>query len=167
MTKKNRRVKLSSLIVVGEGPHDKAFINHMKDIYDHRTSEQKVKVESADGGSPKDILRAVVKNMHAEYDRKSVLMDSDIAISQQNRDFARKHQIEIIQSAPWCLEGMLLDAINKGVPDGNEACKRKLHPLLSGPPTKKASYKELFSKNIIDDSIKEQLIRLRKLLSNT
>jgi len=52
VAKRNRKVKLSSLIVVGEGPHDKAFINHMKDLYDNRTSGQKVKVESADGGSP-------------------------------------------------------------------------------------------------------------------
>jgi hypothetical protein len=167
MTKKNRRVKLSSLIVVGEGPHDKAFINHMKDIYDHQTSDQIVKVGSADGGSPKDILKSVVKHRHAEYDRKSVLMDSDVAISQQDRDFARKNKIEIIESKPWCLEGMLLDALDECVPNGNEACKRKFHPMLSGPPTNKASYKALFSKDTIDGSTKKQLVLLRKLLSNT
>jgi len=167
MAKKNRKVKLSSLIVVGEGPHDKAFINHMKDIYDHRTSGQKVKVESADGGSPRDILKSAVKNKHADYDRKYVLMDSDVAISQQDRDYARKHKIEIIQSEPWCLEGMLLGAIGERVPDGNEACKRKLHPMLSGLPTNKSSYGSLFTKAIIDGSEKEQLVRLRDLLSNT
>jgi hypothetical protein len=57
MTKKNRRVKLASLIVVGERPHDKAFINHIKDNYARRALDQTVKVELADGGSPRDILK--------------------------------------------------------------------------------------------------------------
>ena len=167
MAKKDRRVKLSSLIVVGEGPHDKAFICHLKDLYDNRNTGQKVKVESADGGSPKDILESVLKNRHADYDKKYVLMDSDITLSQQDRDFARKHRIEIIQSTPWCLEGMLLDALGERVPNGNDACKCKLHPMLAGAPTDKNSYKILFPKEEVDASEKEQLVTLRELLSNT
>ncbi|MEY8212222.1 MAG: hypothetical protein RPT00_08170 [Gammaproteobacteria bacterium] len=167
MAKRNIKVKLSSLIVVGEGPHDKAFINHMKDLYDNRTSGQKVKVESADGGSPRDILKSAVKSKHAEYDKKYVLMDSDVPVSQQDRDYARSRKIIIIQSTPWCLEGMLLDALGRQVPNGNNPCKQKLHPLLSGSATDKRSYAELFPKPFIDDSEKEQLVELRKLLSNT
>jgi hypothetical protein len=167
VAKGKRKVKLSSLIVVGEGPHDKAFINHLKDLYDHRNSGQKVKVESADGGSPRDILKSALKNKHADYDKKYVLMDSDVAVSQQDRDFARKNKIEIIQSTPWCLEGMLLDALGDRVPNGNEACKRKLHPMLAGAPTEKASYGNLFTKDFVDNSEKEQLVILRELLANT
>lgn len=155
------------MIVVGEGPHDKAFINHLKDLYDNRNTGQKVKIESADGGSPRDILKSALKNKHADYDKKYVLMDSDIAVTQQDRDFARKHKIEIIQSTPWCLEGMLLDALGERVPDGNEACKRKLHPMLAGTPTDKNSYRSLFPKEVVDESESEQLIILRELLSNT
>ena len=166
MVKRNKKVKLSSLIIVGEGPHDKAFINHLKDLYDSRTTGQKVKVESADGGSPRDILKSAIKNKHAEYDRKFVLMDSDVAISQQDRDFARKNRIEIIQSEPWCLEGMLLDALGHQVPDGNLACKQKLHLMLSGAPTSKLSYANLFTKEVVDLSNKKQLVILRELLAN-
>ncbi|TOB29846.1 hypothetical protein, partial [Vibrio parahaemolyticus] len=70
------------------------------DLYDNRNTGQKVKVESADGGSPRDILKSALKNRHADYDKKYVLMDSDVAVSQQDRDFARKNRIEIIQSTP-------------------------------------------------------------------
>ena len=52
MAKKQRRIQCSSLIVVGEGPHDKAFINHMKSLYDSRNTGQTVKVESAMGRFP-------------------------------------------------------------------------------------------------------------------
>ncbi|TBR37399.1 RloB domain-containing protein [Marinomonas agarivorans] len=167
MAKKNRRVKLSSLLIVCEGPHDKAFINHLKDLYDNRNTGQKVKVESADGGSPRDILKSASKNKHADYDKKYVLMDSDIPVTQQDWDFARNHKIEIIQSTPCCLEGMLLDALGEQVPDGNSACKGKFHSMLEGAPTEKKSYSIRFSKEIVDGSEKEQLVTLRKLLSNT
>jgi len=33
---RRRKVKVSTLLVVGEGPHDKAFINHMKGVFDSR-----------------------------------------------------------------------------------------------------------------------------------
>jgi len=167
VSKRNRKLKLSSLIVVGEGPHDKAFINHLKDLYDLRNTGQRVKVESADGGSPRDILKSVLKNMHADFDKKYVLMDSDVVVTQQDRDFARKNKIEIIQSTPCCLEGMLLDALGEQVPSGNEACKRKLHPMLAGVPSDKISYGNLFPKEFVDHSGKEQLVTLRELLSNT
>ncbi len=78
--KKSRRVKLASLIVVGEGAHDKAFINYMKSLYDGETG-QIVKVDSADGGSPKDIIKTTDrKYKHTAYDRRYILMDSDVPI---------------------------------------------------------------------------------------
>ena len=166
MQRKPRKVKLSSLIVVGEGPHDKAFINHMKGLYDHRESGQRVKVESADGGSPRDILKSAVKNKHAEYDKKYVLMDSDVPISQQDRDYAEKKRIEIIQSTPVCLEGMLLDALGLSVPNGNNECKQVFHRMLSGPPTEKDSYSQLFTKKMLNATTKKQLVTLKELLSN-
>jgi len=45
-----RRVQQSTLLVVGEGPHDKAFIEHMKSLYDSRDNGQKVTVKPGDGG---------------------------------------------------------------------------------------------------------------------
>ena len=153
--------------MMDQGPHDKAFINYLKDLYDNRNTGQKVKVESADGGSPRDIIKSALKSKHADYDKKYVLMDSDVAVSQQERDFARKHRVEIIQSTPWCLEGMLLDALGERVPDGNDACKRRFHPMLTGAPTDKNSYKNLFPKEVVDGSNKVQLVTLRELLSNT
>jgi len=164
--RKQRKVKLSSLIVVGEGPHDKAFISHMKSLYDNRQSGQKVKVESADGGSPRDILKSVVKNKHVEYDKKYVLIDSDVPICQQDRDYARKNKIEIIQSTPVCLEGMLLDALGFSAPNGNDECKQVFHSMLSGPPTEKDSYSQLFTKKMLNATTKEQLVTLKELLSN-
>ncbi|MFT4924240.1 MAG: hypothetical protein ACI8WB_000318 [Phenylobacterium sp.] len=166
MAKKIRKLKLASLIVVGEGPHDRAFLSHMKDLYDGRHTNQKVRIEAADGGSPSDILKTVIKHKQAAYDRKYVLMDSDVALSQQNRDYATKHKIIILQSQPVCLEGMLLEVLSQKAPVTNHACKAILHPQLSGFPTVKSSYTGLFTKVVLDQTAKVTIQSLRKILLN-
>lgn len=164
---KGRRPKVAALIVVGEGPHDEAFINHMKSLYDSRVSGQTVKVESADGGSPGDIINYVVKKKHIAYDRKVILMDSDIPLTAQDKKVANENGITIIQSTPLCLEGMLLDVLGQKIPDSSQACKNKLHPKLSGLPTAKSSYGVLFPKAVLDATPKAQIVDLKKYISNS
>ena len=167
MPRKRRQVKRATLIVVGEGPIEKAFIRHMKNLYDGQNTGQVVKVDSADGGSPADIIKTTVrKYSHAEYDRRYVLMDSDVNIRQQDYDAARKAKIDLIVSRPVCLEGMLLDVLGLPVPDTNASCKAALHPQLSGPPTQADSYAEKFPKPVLDAISKEQIVKLRKSISN-
>jgi len=168
MAKKQRRIQCSSLIVVGEGPHDKAFINHMKSLYDSRNTGQTVKIESAMGGSPLAIVKSALKNKHADYDKRYVLMDSDVEIPQQYLAYAKKNKVTIILSTPVCLEGMLLEVLELRVIEGatNTECKRRLHPMLSGEPTCKDSYVTLFTKQVLDDTEKEAIVDLRQLLAN-
>lgn len=161
-----RRVQQSTLLVVGEGPHDKAFIEHMKSLYDSRNNGQKVTVKPGDGGSPESILHTAIKERHISYDRRYVLMDSDLPLSDKARALSEKHKLVVIQSEPVCLEGMLLDALGQKVPGGNQACKARLHPQLAGKPTDKGSYAVLFDKPFLDNTSKEQLCTLRELLSN-
>ncbi|WP_250656067.1 hypothetical protein [Alkalimarinus coralli] len=164
--RKGRKVKLASLIIVGEGPHDKAFLNHMKRLYDGDTG-QTVKVDSADGGSPADIIKTTDrKYKHAAYDRRYILMDSDVTIRQQDRDRARKLKIQLVISEPICLEGMLLEVLGQKAPDNNDSCKAKLHPQLCGPPTNHNSYSECFPKLVLDKTNKEQIVTLRQIIAN-
>ncbi len=164
--KRQRRVKLASLIVVGEGACDKAFLNHMKDLYDSRETNQSVKVMAADGGSPRDIIRSVVKNKQAEYDKYYLLMDSDIPLTPENKTFASKNKVELILSTPLCLEGMLLDVLGQKAANNSQSCKAKLHPQLSGAATEKLSYRSLFPEAILTVTQKAQIIKLRRVLAN-
>lgn len=164
--KRNLKAQLTSLIVVGEGPHDKAFLKHMQKLYDGNTG-QKVKIDSADGGSPYDIINSTDrKHKHAAFDRRFILMDSDVTIRQQDWTLANNKRIEIITSEPICLEGMLLEVLNRRAPDNAQACKRTLHPELSGPATQPDSYAELFPKPVLDETPKQQIQRLKEVISN-
>jgi hypothetical protein len=103
MSRRIKKTLLSTLIIVGEGACEKAFLSHLKGLYSHNT-EQKIKLESADGGSPEDIVRtAIKKTKHIDYDRKYILIDSKTIA------MAKKAKIIIILSKPLCLEGMILE----------------------------------------------------------
>ena len=167
--KKIRRIKLATLLIVGEGVHEKAFLQHMKSLYDSENN-QAVKVDAASGGSPIEIIDDTIRKFnHADYSRKVILLDADVTIRQQDWDKARKNKIELIISDPVCLEGMLLEILGYKIPEFSSStdCKRRLHPLLAGEPTKALSYARLFPKEVLDVVIKEQIVRLKKLICNT
>lgn len=166
---KTKRVKLTTLLIVGEGIHEKAFLQHMKSIYDGENN-QTVKIDAASGGSPIEIIDDTIRKYnHADYDKKVILLDADITIRQQDWDKARKNNIELIISSPVCLEGMLLAILEYRVAEFSSAtdCKKRLHQLLSGDPTKSSSYAQSFSKSTLDSTTLNQIVRLRNLIGNT
>ena len=164
---KTRHIKKTTLIIVAEGAHDKAFLDHMKSVYDHRDSGQKVTINSADGGSPHDVIKtAIKKTSHAAYDQKYIFMDSDVAIKQQDLSLAKKNNIIVLLSEPLCLEGMLLDILGQRIPETSELCKRSLHPQLAGQPTEAKSYTVLFPQSILDVTTKQAIVDLKTLLIN-
>jgi len=166
MARKLRRALLSTLIIVGEGIHEKAFLSYLKSLYSANTN-QKVKVDSADGGSPEDIVRtAVKKSKGIAYDKKFILMDSDIEINDKTKKLAKENNITLILSEPLCLEGMLLRLLNISVPDSSKKCKALLHPKLDGKPTDRKSYENLITKEILENSKIEQIVLIIKILSN-
>lgn len=163
---RKRKVQLATLLVVGEGAHDKAFLNHMRDLVDGRETGQKIKVQSADGGSPRDIIKVATRSKHAAYDRRVVFMDSDVPVTVQDKKFSETHNVKLILCEPWCLEGMLLEILGENVPTGCILCKRKLHAKLSDVPIKKESYKELFTKPLLMACSKEQITQMIRIIKN-
>ena len=151
---------------MGEGPHDKAFVNHIKGLFDTRETEQTIKVQSADGGSPKDIIKSAIRSRHAAYDRRYVFMDTDVPITPSDKKYAREHKIGLILSEPLCLECMLLEVLGKRSAHNCQDCKERLHPMLFGSPTRKESYAELFPSEVLMASDKKQIQNLIRIISN-
>lgn len=79
----SRLVNKTTLLVMGEGEHDKAFLSHMRGIYHERRSGSKITLDFSSGGSPHDIIKDTVKkSRHVGYDKKFILMDSDVPVRQ-------------------------------------------------------------------------------------
>lgn len=162
-----KKVQLATLIVVGEGPCDKAFLVYMKSLYDVKETGQKVKLDAADGGSPEIMLKDMDrKYKHADYDKRVLFIDSDVEVTQEILARAKRLGIEIVQSKPLCLEGMLLDVLGFKIPKTSQGCKELLHPKLKGRATMANSYQELFAKDVLDKTDKEAIVRIIELLKN-
>ena len=168
MPRRNRtRRARKSLLIVGEGAQDRAFVEYLKSLYDGRETGQTVKVKAGDGGSPGDLLEKMIRRyQHIAHDRRVLLLDDDVQISGTARATARRHGIEMILSSPVCLEGMLLEVLGEPVPLKAQSCKSSLHPMLDGHPAEKRSYERSFPQSLLDQSANPALIRLRMLISN-
>ena len=165
--KPTRSANKTTLLVMGEGEHDKAFLSHMKGIYHERRSGSKITLDFSSGGSPHDIIKDTVKkSRHVDYDQKFILMDSDIPIKQEDIKAAKDSGIAILYSEPLCLEGMLLSILAQNIPSTAQKCKSVLHPQLSDKPALSKSYEPLFAKPVLDKTNHATVVTLRSLLGN-
>ena len=163
--RKPRSVNETTLLVMGEGEHDKAFLSHMKGIYHERRSGSKVTLDFSSGGSPHDIIKDTVKkSSHVDYDQKFILMDSDVPVKQQDIKMANDSGITILYSEPLCLEGMLLSVLAQSIPHTAQKCKSVLHPQLSDNPALSKSYEPIFAKPVLDKTNHATVVMLRSLL---
>lgn len=168
MPKKRRIVKKTTLLMVGEGVVDKAFIDHMRSLYVKTVANFSVVSDSADGGSPLGMINYLIrKTRHVQYDQKVLLLDSDIAITDEVKKAAKRGEVQLVLSKPICLEGMLLDVLNTtNIPDTAVRCKKQLHPMLNGSPVNKCSYQPLFAKAVLDTTHVKTIQRLIQYLTN-
>jgi len=162
MAKRIKKVVVPTLLIVGEGACEKAFLSHLKQLFSNNIN-QRVKVDSADGGSPyKIVYTTIKKTKHTKYNKKYILMDSDIVIDQKTKKLAKDNNINIIESTPICLEGMLLGVLGEKIPSRPDECKNSLYDKLSGPATDKNSYGSLFTKGLLENS---NVISIKKIVS--
>lgn len=163
-----RTTQQTTLIIVGEGECEKAFLEHLKSLYNERHSGKKIKIDYQGGGSPHDIIKYTQKTTrHIGYDEIYILMDSDVMVKDEDLKTAKDSNFIILYSTPLCLEGMLLKILNQSIPNTNDDCKKKLYPQLSGNPTQKESYLPLFDKTLIDKSDHSTLVKLKTLFAKT
>lgn len=166
--RKPRKTNKTTYLMMGEGEHDKAFLNHMKTLYYIRSLGIKITLDFSGGGSPHDIIKDTIKKtQNFEYSKKIILMDEDVTIKEQDRTLAKQKGIEILLSTPICLEGMLLTILNEKPPHTASKCKSMLHPMLSGNPAQPSSYSPLFAKPVLDNSHHSTIKTLREIFSKT
>ena len=162
------KVQKTTLLVMGEGECEKAFLEHFKSLYNERNSGKKIKIDHAGGGSPHDVIKYTKKvTQHIGYDNIYILIDSDVEVKNDDLKIANEKGFIILYSTPICLEGMLLKVLNQPIPNTNNDCKNKLYPQLSGNPTQKESYLSLFNKPVLDNSNHETIIQLKTILGKS
>lgn len=147
------RVTKETLLFVGEGYCERAFLTHVNGLYSKGLI--KTKIVTAKGKGPEHVINHAIscKRMD-DFDRVAVLIDLDLPCSTVVLKKAKAKGIMIIGSTP-CLEGFLLDILGVAKTNTNDGCKKIFGPLFKGDPTDRDSYSEHFKKSILDKARKK------------
>jgi hypothetical protein len=138
-----------TLLLVGEGDTEEAFLRHLRSLYCANRQGVAVTIRNAHGRGPQHIVAYAIRQ-NAGYDCRAVLMDTDIPWDDRTRKKARENGVTLIGSRP-CVEGMLLGILGQPVPNTSDACKLAITKKLPGVAlTKAESYRECFARPVLD-----------------
>lgn len=157
-----------TVLIVGEGSTEKAFLRHVKELYITRDMDVSVNIECGAGGSPRNVAEKAIRLCGSRgYDKCFILIDADIPLNADRKLLARmkrKPKIEILKSTP-CIEGLflsILDVIGNNSSDQYKSIFEATY-LSSDKKTDKQSYDKLFPKNVLDQK-RTQIRELNNIL---
>jgi len=133
-----------TLLIVGEGRHEEAFLKHLKRLYVARGCGLSVTIKNARGKGAKHVVDWTVRQIaNAAFDEVAVLLDTDKDWTQSVEKRARRHKIIVLASEP-CLEAMLLRVLGKHPIGDSKALKKKIAPYLNHDATQCENYRDSF-----------------------
>jgi hypothetical protein len=151
-----------TLLLVGEGLHDAAFLTHVKHHCAPRGSGLVVTVKNAHGkGALKVVNFAIRQRKNIHYDVCVVLVDTDTDYNKNVELLAKRNGIHLIASDP-CIEALLLRVIGKK-PGKASRLKAQFAPYVAGDPTNSQNYEENFGMKILKAASKTE-VTIRELL---
>ena len=162
MARKQHQVR-KTLLVVGEGDSEAAFLKHLRDLYCSSGDGVAVTVRNAHGKGPESVIdhTAGQARIHS-YDACVALLDTDIPWTEKLKNKARKSKIEMVGSTP-CFEGLLLSILGERPPTQSADCKKAIKQLVGIDLTDRQSYAVPFSKAVLD-AARQRITELDQLL---
>lgn len=146
-----KRTVQETVLVVGEGDTEKAFLDYLKSLYITRGCGVSVTVRNAHGKGPMHVVdTAIRQSKTGDYKVIAVLMDTDLPWTDDVQKLARKHKVYLIGATP-CIDGLLLQILDEQVPELSPRCKEVLHARLHRKPFVKEAYAQDFPKQLLDE----------------
>lgn len=146
------RHQRKTLLAVGEGKSDVAFLKYLRSLYCSGMKGVSLTVRNAFGKGPENVVETAISQAAiASYDNHICLMDTDIAWSPKILNKAKRKNIDLIGSTP-CLEGLLLTILSKQVPYGSTPCKQQLKAITTKDMFEPEDYAAFFSQAVLENS---------------
>lgn len=129
-----------TLLVVGEGADEVAFLNHVKQLYVPRGCGLSVKIKNAQGKGAKHVIEWTGRQMAiADYDVVAALLDTDTDWSPAVEKLAKRKRIQVLASEP-CFEALMLRVLEE-YPNGDAtALKKQFAPFVNHDATQSQNY---------------------------
>lgn len=163
---KGRRVirQRKTLLVVGEGATEAAFLSYLRRLYCSGKKGPKVTVKNAHGKGPEHVLDFAIRSQRGvAFDQVAVFLDTDIPWTDKLHKQAKLFKVELIGSTP-CIEGLFLKLLGQPVPVLSADCKKQLSSAINYNLLKTDEY-EMWCSLTLLDSLAAEDKNLYKLLS--
>ncbi|NBT45234.1 MAG: hypothetical protein EBT06_10000 [Gammaproteobacteria bacterium] len=135
---------LKTLLIVGEGYHDEAFLNHVKRLPGACGNGVKITIKNAHGKGALNVINYAERlSMNFGYDHVAALFDADTDWTPETAERAKRAKIQVLLSSP-CLEALLLRCLGKR-PATSNPLKAQLAHYVGNAPGKPESYVTYFS----------------------
>lgn len=151
MPARTRRSVSHTVLLVGEGTTEQAFLKHIKSLYISRGCGVGVTIRNAHGKGPDHVVDyAIGQCRNAAYDRVVTLLDTDLEMSAAARRRAGAKKLQIIGTSP-CIEGLLLAILGVHVPGSSAECKARCGGTLPARLTLPEDYQAHFPRDLLDE----------------
>ncbi len=160
------RVQKHTLLLVGEGYDEEAFLNYLKSQLVDREAGLVVKIKNAKGKGAKHVIEWTIRQAkQAEYDVVAALLDTDTDWTPAVQKQARSKKIVVLTSNP-CFEAMLLRLIGVTPEIDTKKLKKQFEPYVNGVSTVPENYAVYFSSDMLKNrrNLEKTIDELLKLL---
>ena len=139
-----------TLLLVGEGHHEEAFLRHVKGLYVPRSCGLSVKIKNARGKGAQHVVEWTAKQMtNAAYDACAALLDTDTDYTADVINFTYSRRIQLLPSKP-CLEAMLLRLLGEKPHPNRAKLKKQFAPFVGDDPTEHGNYRKHFTRELFE-----------------
>ena len=142
---KQRIVQKRTLLIVGEGADEKAFLSYLKQQLVPRGAGLMVTIKNAKGKGAKGVLDYTIKQIRIpEYNTVAALFDTDTDRTDALVKQAKKHKVLLLKSEP-CFEAMLLRLLGITPELDSKKLKAQFAPFVNNEATDSKQYAKHFN----------------------
>ena len=142
---KQRIVQKRTLLIVGEGADEKAFLSYLKQQLVPRGAGLMVTIKNAKGKGAKGVLDYTIKQIRIpEYNTVAALFDTDTDWTDALVKQAKKHKVLLLKSEP-CFEAMLLRLLGITTELDSKKLKAQFAPFVNNEATDSKQYAKHFN----------------------
>lgn len=139
-----------TLLLVGEGRTEEAFLNHVKRIYTSRGCGLSVTIKNARGKGAQHVVEWTARQRGiASFDAVAVLLDTDQDWSDAIARKAKLARIQVLKSEPF-FEAMMLRLIRQSDFGDTRTLKARFDPYVGNNPLAFENYVTHYGRDCLE-----------------
>ena len=139
-----------TLLIVGEGRTEEAFLSHVKKLYAPRGCGLSVTIKNARGKGARHVVEWTCRQTaNADFDTVATMLDTDQDWSEAVARQARAGRIVVLKSEP-CFEALMLRLLGQSDAGDAKSLKKAFAPYVNNDATTPENYSRNFDKAFLE-----------------